>query len=223
MSRSGTIFGGSAIVGGVSAQATTGGDPAGSPGGRRGRPPKESNREAILDATREVIARAGYSGLTLEEVARVAGLYRRYINRTWDSKAHLVRDALFADVIRFDAPDTGSLSGDLRAVLTQHVDLNIRPEVLRGLPGLTEEFPTRPELLSDTLETYARPPVDAMAIVFERAQERGELEEAPDSAVVVNLISGAIQRLALLGILDRDDLVDHAEAMVLGGLVSRSA
>ncbi|NIR34725.1 MAG: hypothetical protein GWN79_00880, partial [Actinobacteria bacterium] len=52
---------------------------------------------------------------------------------------------------------------------------------------------------------------------------RGELEEAPDSAVVVNLISGAIQRLALLGILDRDELVDHAEAMVLGGLVRRSA
>ena len=36
---------------------------------RRGRPPIPANREAILSATREVIARAGYSALTLEEVA----------------------------------------------------------------------------------------------------------------------------------------------------------
>ena len=186
---------------------------------RRGRPPIPANREAILSATREVIARAGYSALTLEEVDQTAGLYRRYISRTWDSKAHLVRDALFDDVVTFHAPDTGSLRGDLRAVLAQHVDLTIRPDFLRGLPGLTAEFQRHPELFQDTLVSYVRPPVDAMAAVFERARRRGELDHAPDPAVVVSTISGAIQQLAVLGLLDRDELIGHAEAMVLGGLI----
>ncbi|MEZ5168414.1 MAG: helix-turn-helix domain-containing protein [Acidimicrobiales bacterium] len=60
---------------------------------RRGRPPSNENRAAVLDATRAVLAAEGYDRLTLEAVATEAGLYRRYISRTWRSKAELVRDA----------------------------------------------------------------------------------------------------------------------------------
>ena len=37
--------------------------------------------------------------------------------------------------------------------------------------------------------------------------------------VVVSTISGAIQQISLLGLLDRDELINHALAMVLDGLV----
>ena len=101
--------------------------------GRRGpgRPPNAANRRAILEATRAVLVSTGYERMTLEAVAQEAGLYRRYINRTWSSKAELVRDALFDDVITFESPDLGDLRSDLRAVITQHVDLTLRPDFLR--------------------------------------------------------------------------------------------
>lgn len=192
---------------------------AGSSPPRRGRPPIPEHREAVLDATRAVIARTGYGAMTLEAVAQEAGLYRRYINRTWGSKAALVRDALFHDVVHFDLPDTGDLRRDLRHVLEQHVDLTLRPEFLRGLPGLTVEFQRNPGLFRDTLDRYVEPPVTAMATVLGRAVARGEIDRAPEPAVVVSTVSGAIQQLALLGLLDRDGLVDHALALVLDGLV----
>ena len=63
------------------------------------------------------------------------------------------------------------------------------------------------------------PPVAAMAEVFERAVARGEIDSAPNPRVVVSTISGAIQQISLLGLLGRDELINHALAMVLDGLV----
>ena len=189
--------------------------------GRRGpgRPPNTANRRAILEATRAVLVSTGYERMTLEAVAQEAGLYRRYINRTWSSKAELVRDALFDDVITFESPDLGDLRSDLRAVITQHVDLTLRPDFLRGLPAITAEFRLQPSLFQDTLRRHVEPPVTAMAEVFDRAVNRGEINSAPSARVVVSTISGAIQQISLLGLLDRDELINHALAMVLDGLV----
>ena len=58
-----------------------------------------------------------------------------------------------------------------------------------------------------------------MAEVFDRAINRGEIDSAPSARVVVSTISGAIQQISLLGLLGRDELIDHALAMVLDGLV----
>lgn len=58
-----------------------------------------------------------------------------------------------------------------------------------------------------------------MAEVFERAVIRGEISSAPSARVVVSTISGAIQQISLLGLLGRDELINHALAMVLDGLV----
>jgi AcrR family transcriptional regulator len=193
--------------------------PSASGRGRRGRPPISANRVAVLDATRVVLAAEGYDRMTLEAVANEAGLYRRYINRTWRSKAELVRDALFEDVVAFTVPDTGGLASDLQLLISQHVDLTLRPEFLRGLPGLQAEFRLDADLWHDTMERHVQPPIDAFAEVLSRAAVRGEIGSHADPEIVLNTISGTVQQLALLGLLGRDGLVDHAVRLVLSGMV----
>ncbi|MDW3221215.1 MAG: TetR/AcrR family transcriptional regulator C-terminal ligand-binding domain-containing protein [Acidimicrobiales bacterium] len=197
-------------------------DPAdsGRPTNRRGRPPIDANRRAVLDATRRVLIRDGYADMTFEAVATEADSYRKYIHRTWSSKAALVRDAIFEDVVDFELPDTGSFEADLRLLMEQHVELNLRPEFLRGLPGLQEAFRIDAELWNDTLERHVQPPEDAFATVLAAALARGEIGAHPDPAVVLNSISGAVQQLARLGLMSADELVDHAVRMVRGGMVS---
>ncbi|GJM39576.1 MAG: hypothetical protein DHS20C19_29430 [Acidimicrobiales bacterium] len=188
---------------------------------RRGRPPIDANRRAVLDATRRVLIRVGYADMTFEAVATEADSYRKYINRTWPSKAALVRDAIFEDVVDFDVPDTGSFEEDLRLLMEQHVELNLRPEFLRGLAGLQEAFRTDTTLWNDTLERHVQPPSDAFATVLAAAVARGEIVGHPAPAVVLNSISGAVQQLARLGLMSRDELVNHAVRMVRGGMVRR--
>lgn len=165
-----------------------------------------------------MLARAGYAEMTFEAVAVEAGSYRKYITRTWRSKAALVRDAIFEDVVDFDVPDSGSFDDDLRLLIEQHVELILRPEFLRGLPGLQEAFRVDATLWNETLERHVQPPVDAFAAVLAAAVARGEIGEHAPPEVVLNSISGGVQQLARLGLLTPDELVAHAVRMVHGGL-----
>lgn len=174
---------------------------------------------AVLEATRALLAKLGYEQMTLEAVAHRAGLYRRYLSRTWRSKAELVRDALFEDVVAFDIPDEGNLSDDLRGTVRQHVELILRPEFLRGLPALQEAFRVDRALWDTTMERYVRPPVDAFARVLDAARRRGEIVDHLDPAVVLNSMTGALQLLARLDLMAADELVEHGVRLVTGSMV----
>ena len=186
---------------------------------RRGRPPIGEHRVAVLEATRRLLADVGYEQMTLEAVAAEAGLYRRYLSRTWRSKAELVRDALFEDVAAFAVPDTGALVEDLRDTVRQHVELILRPEFLRGLPALQEAFRVDAELWGTTVERHVRPPVEAFRQVFEAAETRGEIVShlAPD--LVLNTMTGALQQLARLGRMNDEQLVDHGVQLIAAAMV----
>ena len=56
----------------------------------RGRPRDPAIDEAILDAAREVIAERGYTGASMREIARTAGVGKDTLYRRWDSKQALV-------------------------------------------------------------------------------------------------------------------------------------
>lgn len=188
---------------------------------RPGRPPIPEHRAAVLEATRSLLAERGYGALTFEAVAQRAGLYRRYLNRSWRSKAQLVRDAIFADVAEFEVPDTGTLLGDLEHYVTQYVGLNMRPDVLRGLPSLQVELIDDPDLMAETFQLYVRPPVDALATLLQRGVDSGEMAEMPDPDLVLGCISGSIQQIALRGLLDEPAMVAYVVRLLVHGVLER--
>ena len=60
----------------------------------RGRPRDPAIDAAILDAARSVIAQRGYTGASMEQIARTAGVGKDTLYRRWDSKQALVRQLL---------------------------------------------------------------------------------------------------------------------------------
>jgi AcrR family transcriptional regulator len=73
-----------------------------------------SSRDALLRATRRVIARAGFAGATLEEIAREAGASPGRLQHHFDSKDAAVAEA-FAHAAREEL-------ADLRAISLRHED-----------------------------------------------------------------------------------------------------
>lgn len=57
---------------------------------QRGRPRDPAIDESILDAAREVIAERGYTGASIDQIARTAGVGKDTLYRRWDSKQALV-------------------------------------------------------------------------------------------------------------------------------------
>lgn len=77
-----------------------------------GRGPKV--RRAVLAATLAELSEAGYAALTVEAVARRAGVHKTTVYRRWPDREVLVIDALTNHVAaEVPLPDTGSIDTDL--------------------------------------------------------------------------------------------------------------
>ena len=82
-------------------------------------------REAILEATARLFHNQGYDRLTIEGIAKEAGVGKQTIYRWWPSRGALIGECLAEGrliPVDFDVPDTGDLSTDvetwLRSVLS---------------------------------------------------------------------------------------------------------
>jgi AcrR family transcriptional regulator len=69
--------------------------PSESPSRTRGRPRSEVARQAILDATKTLLETATVRELTIEAIAKKAGVGKSTIYRWWPRKAAIVIDAFF--------------------------------------------------------------------------------------------------------------------------------
>ena len=61
----------------------------------RGRPRDPRTQRDIMGAARRLLARDGYDQVTVDAIAREAGVSRPTVYRRWPSKAHVVFDAAF--------------------------------------------------------------------------------------------------------------------------------
>ncbi len=186
----------------------------------RGRPPDLAKRQAILDATLEILAEVGYTSMTIDAVAQRAGSNRVLVYRVWDSKLALAADALFGSMGgAFDVPDTGSLEGDLRAFVAQHVDRMSGPAYLKGLPGLTVELLNDPELYRWMHVRFVQPSEDGYRTILERGRARGEAVGDIDPKLLTRVVSGATTSLAQTGRLTASAMTEILVRMLLGGLI----
>lgn len=184
-----------------------------------GRPPDLEKRRSILEATREVLAEVGYTSMTIDAVAQRAGASRVLIYRVWDTKLALAADALFGAMGAFDVPDSGSLEDDLRAFIAQHVERMSGDAYLKGLPGLTVELLTDPELYRWMHVRFVQPSEDGYRVILERARARGEVTADVDPRVITRVISGATTSLAQTGRMSRETTTSTLVRLLLGGLI----
>ncbi|MGH1506349.1 MAG: TetR/AcrR family transcriptional regulator [Acidimicrobiales bacterium] len=91
----------------------------------RGRPRNPETDAAINAATRRILNEVGYSDLTIEGVARAAGVGRPTVYRRRATKASLVAAALREplDHVNPVIPDTGDVRRDLRELLFNLVSI----------------------------------------------------------------------------------------------------
>lgn len=161
------------------------------PPGRAGRRRDPSRDVAILDAALDVLAEAGYAGLTMDAVAAAAGAGKATVYRRWDSKPALVLDA----IRRLDAgvgdpaalPDTGSLRDDLAAVLARN-DGSGDARRLRVMAGLTSMLAEHPALADAADAAIIEPWAAVNRVLIERAVARREIAAPLDIDALARLV-----------------------------------
>ncbi|SHG35780.1 TetR/AcrR family transcriptional regulator [Streptoalloteichus hindustanus] len=166
--------------------------------GRRGRPRSTAVDWAVEQATLDLLASAGYHGLTIEAVAARAGVGRPTVYRRWPTKDDLVVDVLSRAVPVMADPDTGDALRDLEVlaagVLERLVAAGVGPVVLAVLGAAID----RPELASRLAERYLSPRLGVLSEVITRGVRAGQIRDDLDVEVVRDLVLGPLVYRVLL-------------------------
>ncbi|MFB6437444.1 TetR/AcrR family transcriptional regulator [Streptomyces sp. NPDC056411] len=191
-------------------------EPRKSGAARSGGGPRKA--QEIFDATLTLLAEKGYEGLTVEGVAQRSGVNKTTIYRWWPSKGALLGAALLGSQrLTLTPPDTGSLRGDLEALLAGVVTLLTAPPAAAIAVPALGAVTHSPELAGYVRDFFA----DRIARerpLFDRAVARGELSADADPMLLMDLLAGAAWvRVALRQLPIGDDFVARAVHTVLNG------
>lgn len=196
---------------------------------RRAKPLRSAPRGAavigaVMRATFEELAEVGFGGLTIDDVARRAGVNKTTVYRRWPTKEDLVTTAFLALPDEYFAmPDTGTIREDLKEVafrmarIFQAVEGRAMMRILFFEGRLTQL--TRVHVHFD-----AKREATGMPAILNRAIARGELPAGFDRQLFDEVLFGTIICKALV---DRTPLSEAFVArlvdVVLAGLLACEA
>jgi|SRR5882757_7709812 len=154
-------------------------------------------REGVTDAIRaavvEELATVGYGRMSVESIARRAGVGKAAIYRRWPSKLPIVLDVVSALALHgMPTPDTGTLLGDVQQLLGATARVLQHPLAAQIIPDLLAEAARTPEI-AQAVHSAVRDTQRAIAAtVVARAVERGELSPDTDVDLALDLASGPL-------------------------------
>jgi AcrR family transcriptional regulator len=151
-----------------------------------------SRDPAILNAALAALTENGYDATNMDDIATRAGVGKAAIYRRWSSKAALMTDVLVywrPDLRDDDVYDTGSLAGDLDALIERAVrndnELITNDLVLRVALEATHD-PELATALDDLLLLRGR---RVMTTILARAAARGEIAADRDWSLVADVLT----------------------------------
>lgn len=165
----------------------------------RGRPRDPAIESAILAAAAARLADDGYARMSIEAVARDAGVTKPTLYRRYPTKAALAVAALARVAAAEPSVDTGSARDDLVGMLGafRRSLTGTRSLALLGTV-LSEEHHT-PELAARWREQLLRPRRAGLRAALERGVARGEVRADADIDAAVNLLVGSFYARHLTG------------------------
>ena len=181
-----------------------------------------SRDPAILNAALAALTENGYDATNMDDIAARAGVGKAAIYRRWASKAALITDVLVywrPDLRTDDAPDTGSLAGDIDALIERAVrydnGLITNDLVLRVALEATRD----PQLATALDDLMLLRGGRQISIILARAVARGEIAADRDWSLVADVLTAMSLLRVLNGrTVDANFLRQVTDALVLPAL-----
>ncbi len=155
------------------------------------RPRSETARQRLLAAAVEILVVDGVASCTADEVARRSGVAKTTLYRHFGAIEALVFAVVEANVSATEAPNTGSLRGDLAEIHRRYLDM-AGPQPARELfvwmVSKAIDDPTYREMFKKARVQPRGPTV----IALQRAIARGEIDPGIDIEAAMHIIQGPL-------------------------------
>jgi AcrR family transcriptional regulator len=150
-----------------------------------------SRDPAILNAALAALTENGYDATNMDDIAARAGVGKAAIYRRWSSKAALIADTLVywrPDLVTNEAPDTGSLTGDIDEVV-ERVGRNENNLITTNLVlRVALEAVRDPELASSLEDLMLSRGTRVFSMILAQAAARGEIPADRDWSLVADVV-----------------------------------
>ena len=185
-------------------------------------PRSERTRQAILGATRDILAEGGVRALTVEGVAVRAGVAKTTIYRRWRGKDELAL-AVLVDMVESvtSTPDLGDTRREFIRFVGKTVKILSTTLMGRVMQGLVSDLATDPDLASAFRARVVALRIDETRRVVDRGVARGQLRPDIDIELVHELLFGPVYyRLLLSGTPLESRFAEQIVDSVMPGLVA---
>jgi AcrR family transcriptional regulator len=152
---------------------------------------KETVKNASLAAAYELLTEAGLSGVSVDEVSRRSGVAKTTIYRYWPTRSALLLEACMQFAPRLQAPNTGTLRGDLTAIALTMAQRLQNSRWSSALPSVIDAAERDAEIAELQSRQHAGM-MSAFGAIAARAQERGELDDSYDASDLTAAIAGPL-------------------------------
>ena len=181
----------------------------------------------ILAAALEVLAETGFDGMTIDMVATRAKAGKATLYRRWPSKNELVIDAVAcmkqADLDQARLPDTGTLRGDLVAMIKPR-SIEDAVKKMQIMAGVMSMISATPDLADAANDALIKPRAAANRFLIQRAIDRGEVTPGGDidALCLVTPAMATYRTLIERKPVDRDFLISLIDGVLLPALGLRA-
>lgn len=164
----------------------------------RGRPRDPALDTTILTAVLELFISHGIVGMSIEQVAKRAGVGKPTIYRRWSTKERLVADAIETLVVAdVRWPTAAEIEASAPEVLVRrNIDVAARtaadPQFRALVAQIYGSAVTHPLLMQTYWENYIAPRRELSMALLKRAQSDGTVAADADLDVLVDMLAGAV-------------------------------
>ena len=183
------------------------------------RPRSAESHAAILQAALELVVEDGLRGTTIEGIAARAGVGKATIYRRWKTKEELFMEALKTVAFPLPDPDSGSLRGDVEAIIAFNLEHATRKAALL-MPRLMVEAADDPDLFAVMQEVLVEPRREVLRTILGRAVERGEMRDDIDPETAIDLLIGPFIYAVLVTGADLQEVAARVEPVLNVALAS---
>lgn len=157
---------------------------------KSGRPRSESSRLAILDSTRRLLTHNSVQKLSIEAIARKAGVGKTTIYRWWPNKSAVVMEAIFSQ------PAFNNIMPTPRnAVHGVTMQLDKLCRQMTGKNGrlvaeIVGEAQSNPEALKIFTDTYLQDRYDTLSSYIDGGKQTGEFSDNINTDSAIDVVLG---------------------------------
>lgn len=166
---------------------------------RKGRPRSEQARKKILDSTRRLLTHTSLNELSIEAIAKKAGVGKTTIYRWWPNKAAVAMEAFLEQPgVQNIIPTTSSAE---EAVTKQLESLirQLRGQNGRIIAGIIAESQGSEDVLELLYSAFLKDRVEPIAGNIEEGKQNGEFKQDLNTEIALDMLLGPLFLRVLSG------------------------